>query len=495
MPSTFPAGLIWFRRDLRAHDNAALYHALRSCAQVHCVFVFDRAILDALPRRDRRVEFIRESLLQLDDELRALAGHAGAGLIVRHATAAVEIPRLARELRVQAVFMNHDDEPLALARDGAVRSALAHARIALHGFKDHAIFERRELLTLGGPPYTVFPPYRKAWLARLRASDCEAWPVAKHATALAPRPDHLRAGVPSLPELGFEATDLRELGIEAGSRGGARLFEAFSARIDAYGRDRDFPALRGTSGLSVHLRFGTVSIRELVRRAHELAGSGSAGAAVWLDELVWRDFYLQILANVPRVAGPEHEGGNFRPAYDAIAWEEGPVADRLFEAWREGRTGYPLVDAAMTQLNTTGFMHNRLRMVVASFLVKDLGIDWRRGERWFARQLLDYDLAANNGGWQWAASTGCDAQPYFRIFNPVSQSRKFDPQGEFILRFLPQLAGLPPAARHAPWTAAPLELAAAGVTLGEDYPAPIVDHEAARQRTLRRFAAAREPPA
>jgi deoxyribodipyrimidine photo-lyase len=491
MQAKYSAGLMWFRRDLRAHDNAALYQALRSCAGVHCVFVFDQALLQPLARRDRRVEFIRESLVQLDEDLRALAGDDAVGLIVRHAVAAEAIPRLAVELGVQAVFANHDDEPQAAARDDSVRAALARDRIALHQFKDHAIFERSELRTGTGSPYTVFTPYRKAWLAKLAPFDLEAYPVAKYAAALAPRPERLRAGVPPLADLGFESGTLAPLGIASGTRGGVRLFQEFAGRIGRYDHDRDFPALDGASRLSVHLRFGTVSIREVAARAHALAQAGSAGASVWLDELIWRDFYLQILANFPHVAGPDHQGRNFKPAYDTIEWEQGPAADRLFQAWCEGRTGYPLVDAAMAQINRTGYMHNRLRMVVASFLVKDLGIDWRRGERYFAAQLIDYDLAANNGGWQWAASTGCDAQPYFRIFNPVSQSRKFDPQGQFILRYLPQLAGLPPAALHAPWTAKPLELAAAGVELGKTYPAPIVQHDEARQRTLRRYAAAR----
>jgi len=230
----------------------------------------------------------------------------------------------------------------------------------------------------------------------------------------------------------------------------------------------------------VHLRFGTVSIRQLVAAARE---HDSAGAAVWLSELIWRDFYHQILHHHPHVV--DH---SFKPDYDRIEWVRGAQADALFSAWCEGRTGYPLVDAAMTQLNQTGYMHNRLRMVVASFLTKDLGLDWRRGEAYFALQLNDFDLAANNGGWQWAASTGCDAQPYFRIFNPVSQSQRFDPQGQFIHRYLPQLTALPAPAVHAPWTARPMELASAGIVLGRDYPLPVVQHDVARATTLARYA-------
>jgi deoxyribodipyrimidine photo-lyase len=246
--------------------------------------------------------------------------------------------------------------------------------------------------------------------------------------------------------------------------------------------------MKGPSYLSVHLRFGTLSVRACARAAHERMQAGSQGAAVWLGELIWRDFYHQVLHHHPYVV--EHA---LRREYDAVRWEEGEHADRSFAAWRAGRTGYPLVDAAMRQLNATGYMHNRLRMVAASFLTKDLGLDWRRGERYFALQLNDFDLAANNGGWQWAASTGCDAQPYFRIFNPVSQSAKFDADGAFIRRYVPELAGLSAAAIHAPWRAAARELAAAGVRLGETYPAPIVDHAQARKRTLARYAVARTP--
>jgi deoxyribodipyrimidine photo-lyase len=258
--------------------------------------------------------------------------------------------------------------------------------------------------------------------------------------------------------------------------------------MDQYHDTRDFPALKGPSYLSVHLRFGTVSIRRLVALAAQRSAAGSPGAATWLSELVWREFYFQILANFPHV-----DGHAFRPAYDAIQWEQGARADALFAAWCEGRTGYPIVDAAMAQLNQSGYMHNRLRMVVGSFLVKDLGLDWRRGERYFAEKLNDFDLAANNGGWQWVASSGCDAQPWFRIFNPLSQSRKFDPQGRFIRRYLPQLAALADADIHAPWLASPVARVAAGVALGENYPAPVVDHDAARASTLARYAVVRKP--
>ena len=491
----YPAGLMWFRRDLRAHDNAALYRALRACRQVHCVFVFDRAILDPLTRRDRRVEFIRESLVQLDEALRELAGDPGAGLIVRHAVAEDDIPRLARELGVQAVFANHDYEPQAIARDAAVRGALADAGIALHTAKDQVIFERTELLTQGGRAYGVFTPYKRAWLAKVDGYYLKSYDVRAHAGTLASRPAAQRREVPALVDIGFEPTNLRELALPLGHTGGRQLFDDFRQRIDHYQEARDFPAVRGPSYLSVHLRFGTVSIRELARAAHGLMQAGSAGAATWLSELIWRDFYFQVLSNFPHVVDAQGHSHSFRPEYDAIAWEQGPQAQQRFEAWCEGRTGFPLVDAAMRQINQTGYMHNRLRMVVASFLCKDLGLDWRWGERYFAQHLNDFDLAANNGGWQWASSSGCDAQPYFRIFNPVSQSRKFDPQGKFIRRYLPHLAALSDEALHAPWTASPVELAAAGVELDKTYPRPVVDHDAARAKTLARYAVVKKAAA
>jgi len=488
--SRLTAGLMWFRRDLRAQDNAALHHALRTCRRVHCVFVFDRALLDALPRRDRRVEFIRDALVDLDAQLRRMAGSAEAGLIVRHAVAADEIPRLAHELSVQLVFANHDYEPLAIERDAKVRGALAELGIALHTFKDHVIFEREEVRTIAGLPYSVFTPYKKAWLGKLTGQDLAAYEVGQFAKALAPRPAALCRDVPALGDIGFEATNLHVLRLARGAAGAHEMLEDFLDRIDRYDASRDYPAVKGPSYLGVHLRFGTLSIREAARRAQVRMRAGSHGAATWLGELIWRDFFNQVLANFPHVSDLEGHSHSFRRSHDAIHWEHGKRADVLFAAWCEGRTGYPLVDAAMAQLVRTGYMHNRLRMITASFLCKDLGIDWRRGERFFAEHLNDYDLASNNGGWQWASSSGCDAQPYFRIFNPVAQSRRFDPDGKFILHYLPQLAGLPPDALHEPSTATPLELAAAGVQLGGNYPAPIVDHAQARERTLARYAAA-----
>ncbi|MBK7264355.1 MAG: deoxyribodipyrimidine photo-lyase [Rubrivivax sp.] len=485
MNKSLDRALVWLRRDLRVDDHAALYHALRAARQVWCVFVFDRKILDPLPRIDRRVEFIRDSLVGVDAELRALGashGVEGCGLLVCQGQAPEQVAALAQSLQVDAVFASHDDDPVALARDAQVRGLLADRGVALHTAKDHVIFERSELLTLGGGSYSVFTPYKNAWLKKVDAFFLGAFPVARHAGVLAPRPADM-AGVPALADIGFEPSNLHQLRLPSGPAGAQELLDDFLERIDRYADSRDFPAVKGPSYLSTHLRFGTVSIRQLARDAHQRQQAGSRGAEVWLSELIWRDFYHQIMHHHPHVVGHA-----FKSEYDRIHWEHGKQADEWFAAWCEGRTGYPLVDAAMHQINETGYMHNRLRMVVASFLTKDLGLDWRRGEAYFAARLNDFDLAANNGGWQWAASSGCDAQPYFRIFNPVSQSEKFDPQGRFIRRYLPALQRLPDKLVHAPWTARPVDLAAADIVLGRDYPEPLVRHEIARMRTLERYA-------
>ncbi|HEU5284309.1 MAG TPA: deoxyribodipyrimidine photo-lyase, partial [Burkholderiales bacterium] len=461
------ATLVWFRRDLRSYDHAALYHALSQARRVYCAFVFDTEILDALENRaDRRVEFIWESVAELSGALQ----RAGGGLIVRHARARDEIPALAARLGVQAVYANHDYEPRAIERDLAVARALAAAGRELRTFKDQVIFEREEVMTRAGTPFSVFTPYKNAWLARLQDADVRPYPVERHLAALAPLPD---STLPALEALGFARTNLRQLRMPTGMSGARALFEDFRRRMSQYRERRDYPAMKGPSYLSVHLRFGTISVRELVRAART---AGDAGASTWLSELIWRDFYFMILFHHPHVV--EHA---FRPGLDALRFgnDEG-----RWRAWCRGATGYPLVDAAMRQLNQTGTMHNRLRMLAASFLVKHLQVDWRRGERYFARQLNDYDLAANNGGWQWAASTGCDAQPWFRIFNPVTQSRRFDAHGKFIRLYLPELAHVPDGCIHAPWTMDEATQARVGVRIGRDYPAPIVDHAQARKAAL-----------
>jgi deoxyribodipyrimidine photo-lyase len=471
----YPKSLVWFRRDLRVHDHAAFYHALKASCAVCCAFVFDTEILAALPTRaDRRVEFIWRSVKELAAELRRRGGE----LLVLHGRARDEIPRLAARLKVQAVYANRDYEPQARARDASVASALAQSGIAFHDVKDQVIFEGDELLTQGGTPYLVFTPYKNAWLKKLEGSDLQPYALDDHLVKLV---GPGAAEVPSLAALGFESTNLLEQGIAAGMSGANTLLHDFEERIDDYATARDYPAQPGTSRLSVHLRFGTVSIRRVAALAHARA---SRGASVWLSELIWRDFYFSILHHFPHVARSA-----FRREYDALEFEN---RDDYYAAWCAGRTGYPLVDAAMQQISQTGYMHNRLRMITASFLVKDLGVDWRWGERDFADRLNDFDLAANNGGWQWAASTGCDAQPYFRIFNPVTQSERFDAEGRFIRRYLPQLAGVPDRYIHAPWKMGASEQREARCLIGRDYPAPIVDHAVARLRTLERYAKARQ---
>jgi deoxyribodipyrimidine photo-lyase len=468
--SLYSTSLVWFRRDLRSYDHAALSRALQDSERVYCAFVFDIDILDQLKdRADRRVEFIWHSI----KELNAALVQMGGGLIVRQGRACEVIPRLARELGVSAVFVNRDYEPQAIARDAAVADALAAVGMAFHAFKDQVIFERDEVMTGSNRPYSIYTPYKHAWLKRLTDADLQPHPIAELASRLAPPPDTV---LPALHDLGFQASDLARLNVKTGMSGAHDAWEQFAQQLSEYDVLRDSPALDATSRLGVHLRFGTISIRALARHAYYAPGKG---AQVWLAELIWREFFHMILFHHPRVA--QHA---FRTEFDTLAWED--RAD-YFQAWCDGRTGYPIVDAAMRQLNQTGFMHNRLRMIAASFLVKDLHIHWLKGERYFAAKLLDYDLASNNGNWQWAASTGCDAQPYFRIFNPVTQSTRFDPEGVFIKRFVPELAQLDRRDIHAPWNLLPIEQQACGVVLGRDYPAPIVDHEAARAKTLAMF--------
>ncbi len=488
-PTSFPdAGLalVWLRRDLRLDDHAALATALKHADRVALCFVFDRGILDPLPRTDRRVAFIRESLVELDHRLRQLGG----ALWVTHGEPAEAIPALAQQLGARVVVAAQDYEPVAIARDRDVASRLAASGCELITCKDHTIFDRSEVLTLDGRPFSVFSPYKRAWLRALEANPSA---LTRHDAALAgrlrpPQPGaggstwH-QTGVPTLEALGFETVQLAEVGIAPGASGAEKLLADFGGRIGRYAEARDFPGIKGPSYLSVHMRFGTLSVRHaarLARQAIESDPAARAGADTWLSELIWRDFYFQILWHHPRVVERA-----FRAEYDAIRWTDDQA---LFAAWCEGRTGYPLIDAAMAQINRTGYMHNRLRMVVASFLTKDLGLDWRWGERYFADHLIDFDLSANNGGWQWASSSGCDAQPYFRIFNPVTQSQRFDPEGRFIRRYLPQLANLSNKDIHAPWLSPAMVLAGAGVTLGSTYPRPIVDHDQARQATLARYA-------
>jgi len=471
--------LFWFRRDLRVRDNAGLYHALENGKAVHCVFVFDRDILDALPSKaDRRVEFIWESVYELDQALRQHGGE----LTVVYGRAVDEIPRLARTLDVEAVFANEDYEPAAIARDQRVATSLRAANIAFQMFKDSVVFEKDEVLTLAGKPFSVFTPYKNAWLRKIEERHLQPYPVEACVARLAPATAR-KQSIPTLGEMGFAQTNIKSL-TPCGMSGADTLLADFINRMVHYKEARDFPSVKGVSYLSVHNRFGTISIRELASAAFaEMQKSKNIGAETWLAELIWRDFYFQILWHSPHAATRA-----YKPAYDALRWQND---EGLFAAWCEARTGYPIIDAAMRQINQTGYMHNRLRMIVASFLTKDLLIDWRWGEKYFADHLNDFDLSANNGGWQWAASTGCDAQPYFRIFNPITQSERFDPHGKFIRKYLPELKEIPDKYIHAPWTLPPVDASALGFTIGHDYPAPVVDHAVQRDKALAMYKAIR----
>jgi deoxyribodipyrimidine photo-lyase len=480
--------LCWLRRDLRLSDNTALHHALAearlrngSCLSV---FVFDTEILEKVPdRSDRRVSFLHGSIDSLRRGLRA----AGSDLLVLHGKAQEVIPslvaRLATERGLEAVHVSHDHETRRLQRDSTVQATCRSHGVRFSSWKDIVVFEKDEVLSATGTPLRVYSPYRKAWTKRLEEAE-QTW--------LAPRDPDLGALVghvdfdfppgPSLAQLGFEAADAPSPG-EEGARERLRIF---LERMDGYREHRDFVDQAATSQLGIDLRFGTVSIRSLMRaaRARERERPDS-GATTWLSELVWREFYQMLLHHFP---ASEHKA--FQGRFEAVVWDDPDTNDLVasrWVAWCEGRTGFPMVDAAMRQFAATGWMHNRARMVVASFLTKDLHIHWKRGERFFARSLLDYDLAQNVGGWQWSASTGADGQPYFRVFNPCSQGERFDPQGAYVRRWCPELSSLPERWIHRPFEAPEGVLAKAGVTLGGTYPAPVVDHSVERLVAMERF--------
>ena len=458
--------MCWLRRDLRLEDNYALQQALASGHPVQCVFVFDSHILNTLPSSDRRLSFIWQSLREIQDTLRTARGD----LWCEKGPAEEIIPKLATRLNADVVYANEDYEPYARERDTMVTQILEKMGKTLLTYKDHVIFARNDLLTTKGSPFTVFTPYHRAWLKKLTPQDSEARTIPPLTGRLRPSTDV--PAMPALEDLNF--FDTTPCLLPTGPSGAQALFANFlRTTIQRYHQQRDYPSVRGVSYLSTHLRFGTISIRQLVRDSRL---DGGEGARCWLNELIWREFYQQLLWHFPKVT--TH---SFKPEYRELNY---PNRQDWLESWKKGMSGYPMIDAAMRQLNQTGYMHNRLRMITASFLVKDLLIDWRLGERYFAEQLLDFDLASNNGGWQWSASTGCDAQPYFRIFNPVTQSKKIDPEGRFIRRYVPELSELTDQAIHAPWEAKTLP---EGFELGRDYPHPIINHAAQRQRALAFF--------
>lgn len=442
-----PVSIFWFRRDLRLDDNAALYHALKSGHPVMPIFIFDRHILDDLThKKDARVSFIHQAMSSLKTQLEEL----GSSLWVFDGKPEQVWQQLITSVPLAGVYTNHDFEPYAIQRDQEVASMLSKKAIPFHTYKDHVIFQKEEVVKTDGLPYTVFTPYSRKWLEKLQSRKSsfvdesgskqeisfylKPYPNSRYFSRFAPR-EHisLSPAIPSLASLGFAPTDI-SFPPSTVTRG----------LIRNYDKTRDIPGIAGTSKLGIHFRFGTISIREKARHALELN-------ATYLNELIWRDFYSQILAHFPHVVGHP-----FRPAYDLVEWRAAPED---FDKWKAGKTGYPLVDAGMRELNATGYMHNRVRMVVASFLSKHLLLDWRLGEAYFAEKLLDFDLASNSGGWQWAAGCGTDAAPYFRIFNPMEQAKKFDPEYKYIRKWVPEF----------------------GTPL---YPRPMVEHTFARERCL-----------
>ncbi len=425
--------ICWFRRDLRLHDHAALFHALKAGLPVLPLFIFDTDILDELHEEERglttdhRVTFIHRAIHALNVELQK----HNSSIHAMHGKPADVFQNLLGDYEIGTVFTNHDYEPYAIARDKRIAELLGSFGVKMRTFKDQVIFEKSEVVKDDGKPYTVFTPYSRKWKAVYNEFYRSSYPIAKYSSNFY---SFSSPPIPSLQAMGFSDDSM----VQFPGR------EWRDDLIRGYRETRDIPSIPGTSRLSVHLRFGTISIRELAREAGGLNET-------FLNELIWRDFYQAILWHFPHVVGSA-----FRPEYDKIKWRNN---EQEFDAWCNGRTGYPIVDAGMRELNETGFMHNRVRMIVASFLVKHLLIDWRWGEAYFARKLLDYELASNNGGWQWAAGSGVDAAPYFRIFNPYLQTKKFDPQHKYIRRWVPEVDT-------------------------RDYPPPIVDHETARKRCL-----------
>lgn len=456
----------WVRRDLRLADNQALGAALSYAKDVIPLFILDPALLNSSYCGSKRITFLFGGLRELDEDLRQL----GSSLVVRQGQPARVLADLVSESGAAAVFAEEDISPYARHRDSEVAK-----RVPLHLTGGLTVYPPDLVLKQDGRPYTVFTPFSKKW---------KALPAPE---AVDLRPSPTRISTPALPSLPIpdDPPLAQPLSFMPGESEGLRRLNDFAvgagAAVYGYNKQRNRPDIDGTSSLSPYLRFGMVSMRRAVdaaRQAMEMAAdeNGRESAATWLNELIWREFFLSILYHFPHV-----RERSFRSQYDSVRWENDRQA---FESWCQGRTGYPIVDAAMRQLLESGWMHNRTRMIVASFLVKDLLIDWRWGERWFMQHLIDGDPAANNGGWQWSAGTGTDAAPYFRVFNPILQSKKFDPFGRYIRRWLPELAEVPQKYIHEPWKMTADVQKGANCLLGQDYPLPIVDHAAARKRAL-----------
>lgn len=420
--------IFWFRRDFRLHDNAGLYHALRENETVLPIFIFDKNILNRLEDKyDRRVDFIHQAITAINKELVLL----GSSLKVFYNTPQEAFNTLIKEYSVKSVYTNHDYEPYAKERDEEIKQFLLKNNIDFKSYKDQCVFEKEEVIKDDGKPYTVFTPYANKWKKKLRAFYYKPYPNEHYFSAFIKQNEN---SIPSLESMGFLKTDISL----------PKKITVNDLLLKNYKDQRDYPAVSGTTRLSIHLRFGTISIRQLVAKTLPLSET-------WLNELIWRDFYMMILWHFPHVAER-----SFKKEYDLIPWRNN---EQDFESWCKGETGFPLVDAGMRELNATGFMHNRVRMIVSSFLIKDLLIDWRWGEAYFAKKLNDFDLSANNGGWQWAASCGCDAAPYFRVFNPTEQQKKFDPKFEYIKKWIPEFGT-------------------------NNYTLPIVDHAQARIRVI-----------
>ena len=482
----------WFRRDLRLHDNTALWHACRDTHNgdagggVIPVFIFDDAILRHSDCGAPIVRFMLDCLTDLRTNIRS----EGGDLIFLHGKPLERLQILARQTKSKAIYYNKDYAPGAVERDEEIERVLAADGIELKGFKDQVIFEEQEILTIsGGEPYTIYTPYKNAWLNRLQKTEFQVLPKPKF--NFPPLLKEVKGiAMPTAADLGF--TSAHQIEIKAGETGGrTRLEEFCREKINGYKNNRDIPALDGTSRLSPHLRHGTISPRQCVEAALQVCGQvkmgdgrNSDGPDCWIGELIWRDFYQQVLFNFPHV---EHE-----PFKQNLKWLKWRKSQADWTRWTSGQTGFPIVDAAMRQLNQTGWMHNRLRMIVAMFLTKDLLIDYRLGERYFMQNLIDGETAQNNGGWQWSASTGTDAQPYFRIFNPTSQSEKFDPSGVFIRKYCPELSEVPLRYIHSPQQMTDAEQRDSHCRIGVDYPAPMVDHAVARERAIQTFKEARE---